>query len=58
MEDFAQPEDLIDYLNYLDLNNTAYMEYHNWRLDTPKFDSFVPKTPECKISILFCIQIF
>lgn len=49
MEDFAKPEDLIDYLNYLDLNNTAYMEYHNWRLDTPNFDSFVPKTPECKI---------
>ena len=30
-------------------NTTAYMEYHQWRLGTPKFDAFIPKTPECKI---------
>ena len=30
-EDFETPEDLVKYLNYLDRNNSAYMEYHKWR---------------------------
>ena len=31
VEDFKSPDDLIDYLNYLDRNDTAYMEYFEWR---------------------------
>ena len=27
---------LVNYINYLDKNDTAYMEYHQWRLEKPK----------------------
>ena len=30
-EDFETPEKLVDYLKYLDKNDTAYMEYFKWR---------------------------
>ena len=30
-EDFETPKDLVDYLDYLDSNDTAYLEYHKWR---------------------------
>ncbi|XP_039270349.2 3-galactosyl-N-acetylglucosaminide 4-alpha-L-fucosyltransferase FUT3-like isoform X1 [Styela clava] len=30
-EDFETPEKLVKYLNYLDKNQTAYLEYHAWR---------------------------
>ena len=29
-EDFERPEALVEYLNYLDGNDTAYLEYHHW----------------------------
>ena len=32
-EDYKSPEDLVDYLEYLHKNKTAYMEYHQWRVD-------------------------
>ncbi|CBY40763.1 unnamed protein product [Oikopleura dioica] len=32
-EDFDSPAHLVDYLDYLDGNDTAYMEYHAWRAD-------------------------
>ena len=28
VEDFATPKELVDYLEYLDSNDTAYEEYH------------------------------
>ena len=28
---FEKPKDLVDYLNYLDHNETAYLEYHSWK---------------------------
>lgn len=31
-EDFESPGELVDYLNYLNFNDTAYLEYHQWRL--------------------------
>ena len=34
-EDYENPKDLIDYLEYLVKNDTAYMEYHSWRLFKP-----------------------
>ena len=30
-ESFESPEELVKYLDYLDSNNTAYLEYHQWR---------------------------
>lgn len=36
-EDFATPKELVDYLNYLDNNDTAYLEYHSWRNGAPDF---------------------
>lgn len=30
-EDFKSPRELVEYLNYLNRNDTAYREYHNWR---------------------------
>ena len=46
VEDFGNPNDptdtsydvkkLVNYINYLDHNDTAYMEYHQWRLEKPK----------------------
>ncbi|KAB7498608.1 Glycoprotein 3-alpha-L-fucosyltransferase A [Armadillidium nasatum] len=33
VEDFRIPRDLADYLYYLHRNETAYMEYFNWRKD-------------------------
>jgi len=32
-EKFETPEELVGYLDYLDSNDTAYMEYHQWRSD-------------------------
>ncbi|CAK8682982.1 unnamed protein product [Clavelina lepadiformis] len=34
-EDFSDPMELINYLKYLDQNDTAYLEYFAWRLVTP-----------------------
>ena len=48
VEDFGDGNDdeglkkLVDYINYLDKNDTAYMEYHKWRLERPPSDSKAP----------------
>ena len=34
-EDFKNPRALVKYLNYLNRNYTAYMEYHKWRETSP-----------------------
>ncbi|XP_002131936.2 4-galactosyl-N-acetylglucosaminide 3-alpha-L-fucosyltransferase FUT6 [Ciona intestinalis] len=34
-EDFQSSAKLVEYLNYLDTNDTAYAEYFNWRLEQP-----------------------
>ncbi|CAG5078121.1 Oidioi.mRNA.OKI2018_I69.PAR.g8906.t1.cds [Oikopleura dioica] len=31
VEDYSSPHELVKYLDYLDRNMTAYMEYHSWR---------------------------
>lgn len=31
VEDFNSPEEVVKYLNYLDGNDTAYAQYHQWR---------------------------
>jgi len=39
VEDFVTPEALVEYLDYLDHNDTAYMEYHTWRNTAPNQES-------------------
>ena len=39
INNFSSPKDLVDYLDYLDNNSTAYMEYHQ---------------PECKNHLSLC----
>uniref|UniRef100_H2ZDL2 Fucosyltransferase n=1 Tax=Ciona savignyi TaxID=51511 RepID=H2ZDL2_CIOSA len=34
-EDFKRPEDLVQYLNFLNRNVTEYRKYFNWRLQKP-----------------------
>ena len=34
-EEFKTPRDFVDYLKYLDKNDTAYMEYFEWRKSYP-----------------------
>ena len=34
-EDFTSPKALVDYLSYLNSNDTAYLEYHAWRRNDP-----------------------
>ena len=33
MNPFSSPAELVNYLEYLDNNSTAYLEYHAWRKD-------------------------
>lgn len=35
VDDFKSPKKLVEYLNYLDKNDTAYREYHAWRFSEP-----------------------
>ena len=35
VENFATKAELVDYLEYLNVNDTAYLAYHQWRLTTP-----------------------
>ena len=39
-EDFSTPSELVDYLDYLDSNDTAYLELHEWVSSISEF----PKT--------------
>ena len=38
VENFQYPSQLVEYLDYLDKNDTAYAEYHQWRLAEPDAD--------------------
>merc|ERR1712147_177252 len=35
-EDFDSPAALVKHLNYLNSNDTAYLEYHQWRRQEPE----------------------
>ena len=61
VEDYDSADELVDYLKYLDRNETAYMEYFDWRKDVklalspdhPKELDFVTEyesiAPECAL---------
>ena len=58
-EDFDNSKQLVDYLLYLDKNDTAYMEYFEWRKLYPcnyplhKIDDMFPDTAENNYAIFF-----
>jgi len=37
-EDFETPKDLVDFLDYLDGNDTAYLQFHQWRNAAPEIE--------------------
>ena len=41
VEDFATGADLVACLDYLDKNETAYLEYHQWRKMEPKENGYL-----------------
>ena len=48
-EDFNTPDELAHYLDYLSKNDTAYLEYHQWRMAEPQsLDQYVPPNPDRK----------
>jgi len=52
VDDYADLGQLIDYIKYLDKNDTAYMEYFAWRLEDPeKFYGFNMATGECELCL-------
>ena len=50
-EDFDSPKALVKYLEYLDRNDTAYMEHHLWRNATPEFTTRFLYEPQDNISV-------
>ena len=53
VEDFKTPMELVNYLNYLDKNDSAYKEYFKWRLmkveDFPNFKRQYSSCQLCRI---------
>ena len=46
-EDFSSPAELTRFLDYLDKNVTAYLEYHQWRREKPmNLDQFAPHSQD------------
>ena len=50
-EDFSSPRDLVDYINYLDSNLTAYKEYFLWRKELISIPSWVK---DCGYDVMMC----
>ena len=52
VDDFADLGKLIEHINYLDRNDTAYMEYLGWRLVDPRnFYGFNLPSDECELCL-------
>lgn len=50
-EDFNSPAELAVYLDYLSKNDTAYLEYHQWRMAEPQsLDQYVPATTDRELT--------
>ena len=49
VDDFDSPKALVNYLDYLAENQTAYEEYHQWRLTEPtNLDEYQPLSTDGK----------
>ena len=52
VDDYADLGQLIDYIKYLDKNDTAYMEYLAWRLEDPeKFYGYNMAFRDCELCL-------
>ena len=60
-EDFDSPAALVKHLNYLNSNDTAYLEYHQWRRQEPEKSggrlTFSLNTKVTKMSCDLCKEI-
>ena len=53
VDDFESPKALVDYLDYLARNQTAYEEYHHWRLAEPtNLSEYQPSHTDGKYTFL------
>jgi len=57
VEDFASPKDLVDYLEYLSRNDTAYEKYHQWRMEEPDFEKPFYMQPEETMICGICKEV-
>ena len=57
VEDFESPSALVDYLDYLNQNNTAYLEYHAWRTEDPDWSVPTYAQPEEKMICGICQEL-
>jgi len=52
VDDYPDLSKLVDYVKYLDKNDTAYMEYFGWRLEDPqKFYGYDLQSKECELCL-------
>ena len=52
VDDYANLGQLVDYIRYLDENDTAYMEYLKWRLEDPeKFYGYNMAFGSCELCL-------
>lgn len=57
VEDFTSPEALVEYLDYLNQNDTAYLEYHSWRYNEPDWTVPTYAQPEEKMICGICHEL-
>ena len=57
VEDFGSPAELVNYLEYLNRNDTAYLEYHAWRLNEPDWSLPTYAQPEEKMICGICHEL-
>lgn len=57
VEDFKSPGELVHYLEYLNQNDTAYLEYHAWRLNDPDWSLQTYAQPEEKMICGICHEL-
>jgi len=57
-EDFNSPAALAVYLDYLSKNDTAYLEYHQWRKAEPQsLDEYVPPSSDLVMKCGICQEL-
>jgi len=58
VDDFDSPKALVNYLDYLAENQTAYEEYHQWRLTEPtNLDEYQPLSTDAEMTCGICKEL-
>merc|ERR1712021_148122 len=58
VDDFDSPKALVNYLDYLAKNQTAYEEYHQWRLTEPtNLDEYQPLSTDTEMTCGICKEL-